>query len=109
MVTGAYERLTWSRGGVELAVSGSVSFSDFRQALTISTTSSGDTGEYTAAVDSESVTFQVQEFSESMSGIPSCVCVPPAVGLFPSTAFMNYVRTIWWACFWQFGWLFRSC
>ena len=71
-VTGAYERLTWSRDGVELAVSGPVSFSDFRQTLTISTTSSGDAGEYTAAVSvSASVTFQVQEFSESRSGILS--------------------------------------
>ena len=86
-VAGAYERLTWSRGGVELAVSGSVSFSDFRQTLTISTTSSGDAGEYTAAVDSESVTFQVQEFSESTSSIPSCVCLPPSVGLSTSTVF----------------------
>ena len=69
-VAGAYESLTWSRGGVELAGSGSVSFSDFRQTLTISSTSAGDAGVYTAAVSgSESVTFQIQEFSESMSGI----------------------------------------
>ena len=65
-VTGAYESLTWSRGGVELAGSGSVSFSDFRQTLTISNTSAGDAGEYTAAVStSTSVTFQIQEFRES--------------------------------------------
>ena len=71
MVAGAYESLTWSRGGVELAVGDSVSFSDFRQTLTISTTSSGDAGEYIAEVSgSESVTFQVQEFSESMRDIP---------------------------------------
>ena len=69
-VAGAYENLTWSRGGVELAGSGSVSFSDFRQTLTVSSTSAGDAGEYTAAVSgSESVTFQVQEFSESRDGI----------------------------------------
>ena len=74
-VAGAYESLTWSRGSVELAGSGSVSFSDFRQTLTVSSTSAGAAGEYTAAVSgSESVTFQVQEFSESMSGIRSCVC-----------------------------------
>ena len=75
-VTGAYKSLTWSRGGTELPESGSVSFSDFRQTLTISSTSAGDAGEYTAAVSgSESVNFQVQEFSESMSGI-CLVCVP---------------------------------
>ena len=74
-VAGAYESLTWSRGGVELAGSGSVSFSDFRQTLTVSSTSAGDAGEYTAAVSgSESVAFQVQEFSESTSGILSYVC-----------------------------------
>ena len=78
MVAGAYESLTWSRGGVELAGSGSVSFSDFRQTLTVSSTSAGDAGEYTAAVSgSESVTFQVEEFSESTSGILSCVCTYP--------------------------------
>ena len=80
-VAGAYERLTWSRGGVELAVSGSVSFSDFRQTLTISTTSSGDAGEYTAEVDSESVTFQVQEFSESMSDTHTYNMTTPLVVL----------------------------
>ena len=69
-VAGAYESLTWSRGGMELAGSGSVSFSDFRQTLTVSSTSAGDAGEYTAAVSgSESVTLQVQEFSESRGGI----------------------------------------
>ena len=69
-VAGAYENLTWSRGGVELAGSGSVSFSDFRQTLTVSSTSAGDAGEYTAAVSgSESVTCQIQEFSESRGGI----------------------------------------
>ena len=69
-VAGAYESLTWSRGGMELAESGSVSFSDFRQTLTVSSTSAVDAGEYTAAVSgSESVTFQVQEFSESIGGI----------------------------------------
>ena len=73
-VAGAYESLTWSRGGTELAGSGSVSFSNFRQTLTVSSTSVGDAGEYTAAVSvSESVTFQVQEFSESICGILSCV------------------------------------
>ena len=78
MVAGAYESLTWSRGSVELAGSGSVSFSDFRQTLTVSNTSAGDTGDYTAAVSgSDSVTFQVQEFSESTSGILSCVCTYP--------------------------------
>jgi len=69
-VAGAYESLTWSRGGVELAGSGSVSFSDFRQTLTVSSTSAGDAGEYTAAVSgSESVTFQIQEFSESTATV----------------------------------------
>ena len=75
MVAGAYESLTWSRGGVELAGSGSVSFSDFRQTLTVSSTSAGDAGEYTAAVSgSESVTFQVQEFSESTATVST---LPP--------------------------------
>ena len=79
-VAGAYESLTWSHGGVELAGSGSVSFSDFRQTLTVSSTSAGDAGEYTAAVSgSESVTFQVQEFSESRGGILSCVCISPSI------------------------------
>ena len=77
IVTGAYEGLTWSRNGVELAVSGLVSFSNFRQALTISSTSFGDAGEYTTAVAaSETVNFQVHEFRESSSGIQSCLCVP---------------------------------
>ena len=72
-VAGAYESLTWSRGGTELA--DSVSFSDFRQTLTISSTSAGDAGEYTAAVsNSTSVTFQIQVFSESRSGI--CLVCP---------------------------------
>ena len=76
MVAGAYESLAWSRGGVELAGSGSVSFSDFRQTLTVSSTSAGDAVEYTAAVSgSESVTFQVQEFSESKGGILSYISV----------------------------------
>ena len=77
-VAGAYKSLTWSRGGVGLAESGSVSFSDFRQTLTVSSTSAGDAGEYTAAVSgSESVTFQVQEFSESRGWhtvVCACVC-----------------------------------
>ena len=74
-VAGAYESLTWSRGGTELAGSDSVSFSDFRQTLTVSSTSAGDVGEYTAAVSgSESVTFQVQVFSEFRGGILSCMC-----------------------------------
>ena len=69
-VAGAYESLTWSRGGVELSGSGSVSFSDFLQTLTVSSTSAGDAGEYTAAVSgSESVTFQIQEFSESTATV----------------------------------------
>ena len=79
-VAGAYESLTWSRGGAELAGSGSVSFSDFRQTLTVSNTSVGDAGEYTAGVSgSESVIFQVQEFSESKGGIclTYCMCVCP--------------------------------
>ena len=64
MVTGAYERLSWSRNGMELE-SDSVSFTDFRQTLTISSTSSVHAGEYTAEVSaSASVTFQVREFSE---------------------------------------------
>ena len=76
-VAGAYEQLTWSRDGVELLVSGSVSFSNFRQALTINSTSSEDAGEYTTAVAaSKTVTFQVHEFSESWSGSLSCLCVP---------------------------------
>ena len=84
MVAGAYENLTWSRGGMELAGNDSVSFNNFRQTLSISSTSSGEAGEYTAAVSaSDSVTFQVQEFSESMNGIPSCVHVSPLVGLIP--------------------------
>ena len=75
-VAGAYESLTWNRGGMELAGSGPVSFSDFRQTLTVSSTSAVDAGEYTAAVSgSESVTFQVQEFSESRGDILLCVCV----------------------------------
>ena len=64
MVTGAYERLSWSRNGMELE-SDSVSFTDFRQTLTISSTTSVHAGEYTAEVSaSASVTFQVREFSE---------------------------------------------
>ena len=84
MVAGAYESLTWSHGGVELAGSGSVSFPDFRQTLTVSSTSAGDAGEYTAAVSgSESVAFQIQEFSESTRGILSCVCTyPPPIGIY---------------------------
>ncbi len=75
-VAGAYKSQTWSRGGVELVESGSVSFSDFRQTLTVSSTSAGDVGEYTDAVsNSMSVTFQVQVFSESRGGILSCVCM----------------------------------
>ena len=99
-VAGAYKSLTWSRGGVELAGSGSVSFSDFRQTLTISSTSAGDAGEYTAAVSgSESVTFQVQEFSESRGGILSCVSV---CALFsrcsPVLLILQFVhrRATWW-------------
>ena len=43
----------------------SVSFTDFRQTLTISSTSSVHAGEYTAEVSaSASVTFQAWEFSE---------------------------------------------
>ena len=62
MVTGAYESLSWSRNGMELE---SVNFTDFRQTLTISSTTSVDAGEYTAEVSaSASVTFQVREFSE---------------------------------------------
>ena len=80
MVTGAYERLTWSRGGMELGGNDSVSFTNFRQTLSTSNTSSGEAGEYTAAVSaSDSVTFQVQEFSESTSGILSGVYVSPLV------------------------------
>ena len=87
-VAGAYESLTWSRGGMELAGSGSVSFSDFRQTLTVSSTSAGDAGEYTAAVSgSESVTFQVQEFSESRGGILSCVSFRSSI--IPSTLHVN--------------------
>ena len=101
-VAGAYESLTWSRGGVELTGSGSVSFSDFRQTLTISSTSAGDAGEYTAAVSgSELVTFQVQEFSESMSGILSCIYVcalfsrcSPVLQIYN---FYVHSRTTWWA------------
>ena len=92
-VAGAYERLTWSRGGVELAGNDSVSFSDFRQTLTINSTSSGDAGEYTAAVSaSVSAAFQVREFSESPSGILSCVhtYVCP---------FMQYVGIVTITCF----------
>ena len=90
MVTGAYETLSWSRGGMELVEGGPVSFPNFRQTLSISGTSSGEAGEYTAAVSaSDSVTFQVQEFSESMNGIPSCVHVPPLVGLIPITVYLN--------------------
>ena len=64
MVAGAYERLTWSRNGMELG-NDSVNFTDFRQTLTISSTTSVHAGEYTAEVSaSASVTFQVQEFSE---------------------------------------------
>ena len=75
-VAGAYESLTWSHDGMELAGSGSVSFSDFRQTLTVNSTSAGDVGEYTAAVSgSESVTFQVQEFRESRGGILSYISV----------------------------------
>ena len=64
MVNGAYERLSWSRDGMELE-SDSVNFTDFRQTLTISSTTSVDAGEYTAEVSAnDSVTFQVWEFSE---------------------------------------------
>ena len=75
MVAGAYESLSWSHGGMmELVEGAPVSFTNFRQTLSISGTSSGEAGEYTAAVSaSDSVTFQVQEFSESTSGILSCV------------------------------------
>ena len=67
MVAGAYERLTWSRGGMELVEGAPVSFTNFRQTLSINNTSSGEAGEYTAAVSaSASVTFQVQVFSKSM-------------------------------------------
>ena len=69
MVAGAYESLTWSHGGMELVEGGPVSFTNFRQTLSISSTSSGEAGEYTAALSADSVTFQVQEFSESMSDI----------------------------------------
>ena len=70
MVAGAYETLTWSRGGMELVEGAPVSFTNFCQTLSISGTSSGEAGEYTAAVSaSDSVTFQVQEFSESTSDI----------------------------------------
>ena len=97
-VAGAYESLTWSHGDTELAGSGSVSFSDFRQTLTFSSTSAGDVGEYTAAVSgSESVTFQVQEFSESISGIslvyvymsPSIDTVSPVLFTVGSMAGLN--------------------
>ena len=45
--------------------SDSVNFTDFRQTLTISSTTSVHAGEYTAKVSaSDSVTFQVREFSE---------------------------------------------
>ena len=84
MVAGAYEKLSWSRGGMELVEGAPVSFTNFRQTLSISGTSSGEAGEYTAAVSaSDLVTFQVQEFSESMNDILSCVHVPPLVGLIP--------------------------
>ena len=67
MVTGAYERLSWSRDGMELG-SDSVNFTDFHQTLTISSTASVHAGEYTAEVSAnDSVTFQVWEFSESAS------------------------------------------
>ena len=63
MVTGAYERLSWSRYDMELE-SDSANFTDFRQTLIISSTTSGDAGEYTAEVSAnDSVTFQVQEFT----------------------------------------------
>ena len=104
MVTGAYESLTWSRSGVQLAGSGSVSVSDFRQTLNVSSTSAGDAGEYTAAVSSsESVAFQVQEFSESRGGILSYVytyvcalfsrCSPVLHNF--STIFYVHSRTTW--------------
>ena len=64
MVAGAYESLTWRRDGMELG-SDSVNFTDFRQTLTISSTSSVHAGEYTAEVSaSATITFQVWEFSE---------------------------------------------
>ena len=96
-VAGAYESLTWSRGGAELAGSGSVSFSDFRQTLTVSSTSAGDAGEYTAAVSgSGSVTLQVQEFSESKGGICyTYVCVPSSVGVVQYYGFTTfYVHSV---------------
>ena len=92
-VAGAYESLTWSRGGVELAGSGSVSFSDFRQTLTVSSTSAGDAGEYTAAVSgSESVTFQVQEFSESTANVRSEHTPPKKLPLYLHA----YIWYIWY-------------
>ena len=91
-VAGAYESLTWSRGGMELAGSGSVSFSDFRQTLTVSNTSAEDAGEYTAAVsDSESVIFVVQEFRESMSVIIPCDCALFSIGLILSLSLSIYI------------------
>ena len=70
MVAGAYETLSWSHGGMELVEGAPVSFTNFRQTLSISGTSPGEAGEYTAAVSAtDSVTFQVQEFSESTSDI----------------------------------------
>ena len=92
MVAGAYENLTWSHDGMELAGSGSVSFSDFRQTLTVSNTSAEDAGEYTAAVsDSESVIFVVQEFRESMSVIIPCDCALFSIGLIPSLSLSIYI------------------
>ena len=91
-VAGAYENLTWSHGGMELAGSGSVSFSDFRQTLTVSNTSAGDAGGYTAAVsDSESVIFLVQEFRESMSVIIPCDCALFSIGLILSLSLSLYI------------------
>ena len=94
-VTGAYESLTWSRGGTELAGSGSVIFSNFRQTLTISSTSAGDAGEYTVEISvSLSITFQIQVFRESMSGILSCVCMSPSIGIIPSTVYCRQYSRI---------------
>ena len=94
-VAGAYESLTWSRGGVELAGSGSVSFSDFRQTLTVSSTSAGDAGEYTAAVSgSGSVTLQVQEFSESRVASVLRMCVHSSVGVVQYYGFTIFMFTV---------------
>ena len=95
-VAGAYESLTWSRGGTELVGSGSVSFSDFRHTLTVNSTSAGDAGEYTAAVSgSKSVTFQVQEFRESRGGIYlTYVCASSAVGVVQYYGFTFFMFTV---------------